>query len=90
MPIYSGTTPTVTVKFYDDTRQPADPTTAVLTYRKPDGTVASTTSLTKVSTGVYTYGLSVDQAGSWTIEGKGTGTVESRDIGRFTALVGLS
>jgi hypothetical protein len=56
-----------------------DPTTITLKVQDPSGNEATYTyalaQVTKVSTGVYRYDLTIDEAGYWTWRWAGTGTV---------------
>lgn len=64
----------------------ADPTTIYFQVKDPSGNIATYSyadaELTKVSTGKYTYNLTLDEEGYWYIKTVGLGTVvsASRDI----------
>ena len=62
-----------------------DPTTVTVFIQKPDGTRISETTptVTHVSPGVYSYILTVDQAGIWRWRFEGTGTVQAADERTF-------
>jgi hypothetical protein len=61
----------------EDGVTPLDPTVVFLYVQAPDGTEQTYTGdqLTRVSAGVYTTTVLVDQAGSWICKGQGTGSV---------------
>lgn len=64
-----------------------DPTTVTLTVKKPSGTATSYTyaagDITKSSTGVYSMGIPVTEAGLWWYEWVGTGTAATAEQGNF-------
>lgn len=58
-----------------------DPTAVSLQIRDPSGNISLLTyaadELTQVSTGVYSYNLTLDESGDWFVKFIGTGTVIS-------------
>ena len=76
-PFDVGDTVTVTVNFFDVNDQLADPSTVTLKYVKPSGAEVDVAqgALTHVGVGVWTYGIPIDQAGTWYVRAEGTGTV---------------
>lgn len=69
--------------FYDETQSPhvvADPTAVTLEVLDPAGTLTSYTyaaaQVTKDSTGVYSYLLTLDASGAWYYRYKGTGALK--------------
>lgn len=77
-PFDVGETVTVTVTFFDVNDAPADPSTVTLKYVKPQSGAEVTVAqgaLTHVALGVWTYGIAVDEPGTWQVRGIGTGTV---------------
>jgi hypothetical protein len=61
----------------------ADPTTVTCVITDPDGTVTTTTSVTKVADGVYTYDVDVTKSGVWKYHFAGTGGIKAAGKNRF-------
>lgn len=59
-------------------------TTMAIAVTKPDGTSATASAPTNVSTGVYTSTVTVDQAGTWTYVWTASVTVTAVQPGQFT------
>ena len=59
---------------------PVDPTTVSLVIKAPDGTVTTVTP-TRISTGVYSYNLSLVEAGYYYYKFYGTGNLTASDDG---------
>lgn len=71
-----GDAPLVFIDFRNAAGELADPTTVVLTVRKPDGT-KSTPATTHPSLGRYEATVLLDQHGRWDVHWQGTGAVQA-------------
>lgn len=83
-----GEVATLTLRFVNAAQALADPTAITLTITAPDSTVTvvNTAGLTHVSTGVYSYNLTLSQAGVWAYEADGTGTVPADALGYLSVV----
>jgi hypothetical protein len=92
MPVYVSQSYTVTCQFEDATGALADPTVVLFTKEAPDCTTVSVlqAALTHVGTGVWSYTTSETIPGTYTWEGRGTGTVTARDLVRVKVIPGIT
>lgn len=78
--VMAGNGVEATVAFTDASGAAADPTTASVVVRQPDGTETTYTSeLTHVGVGVYTLTFAPATPGRWYVKGVGTGNVVAVD-----------
>ncbi len=74
-----GDAPTIRGTFRSSENGPlADPTTITVIVRTPAG-VESTSTATRVSTGIYTHTVSLTASGTWKIRFKGAGAVTKNE-----------
>lgn len=78
-----GDVRTLSATFRNAAGTGTNPTTVVLTIRKPDGTVVTPTPAA-TGAGVYNYVQIIDQAGVWAWKYTGTGTVTDMQQGQFS------
>lgn len=74
----------ITGTFTDSTGAPIDPETVVIKVKDPTGTVTSYTPV-RVSTGIYTYNLSLTIAGKYFYRFEGTGGATAAGDNLLTA-----
>lgn len=71
-----------------------DPTAVYLQIRDPSGNITTLSfadaEITQVSTGVYSYNLTLDEAGDWYVKFIGTGNVISSTKDTLIPVVGTS
>ena len=76
--------------FTDKNGAPVDPGTVKVTVKRPSGAETTLTYLTdqpvtKVSTGVYTYAINLDQSGIWYYRWQGLGVNTATAVGELEA-----
>lgn len=76
------------IELRDESGALRDPTSVELTIRAPDGALVSheTAALTHVSTGVYAFNLSLDEAGVYAYRWKTTGNPQVAEVGTEEAV----
>jgi hypothetical protein len=92
MAVYVSQQYTVTCQFEDANSTLADPSVVLFTKEAPDSTTVAVlqAALTHVGTGVWSYTTSETTPGTYTWEGKGTGTVTARDLVRVRVVPGIT
>lgn len=80
-----GEVATLTLRFVNAAGVLADPTAVTLTITAPDGTI-TTPAPSHLATGVYFYNLTLTQAGVWSYEADGTGTVPADAVGYISVV----
>ncbi len=78
-----GAVVTITTTVVDEAGTPTDATMAI-TVTRPDGTAATTGSITHVGTGQYAVDVTADQVDTWQYRWSAAGTVVATDSGQFT------
>lgn len=84
-----GDKPTIRAEFRDKNGLLANPTTVVVTVRKPDGSTAVVANA-NASTGIFEFEPTIDQEGPWRWEARGTGVLVQVQAGSFVARDALS
>ena len=86
-----GGTKRATVTFIDNTANGVnvDPATIIIRWKSPTTSLITKTfgvdtELIKDSVGVYHIDISLTEVGTWWVQAKGTGTINSTDIVTFT------
>lgn len=69
----AGTQVAVMWEVFDETGEPANPTTVTVTVRSPSGVIAATT--THPGTGIYRTEFTTDVGGTWVVQFVGTAPV---------------
>ena len=84
-----GTRVRVNASFRDDSDVLTDPTTVVAKYREPDGTEVTVDSgdILHPSTGIYSFDIDPDAAGTWDYRFEGTGALKAASESGFVVAV---
>jgi len=69
-----GTVVGANVLFVDEVGVPTDPTTVIITFRAPDGTLL-TPVVTNLGVGLYRAEVVVNAGGLWVVQAEGTGAL---------------